>query len=284
VNLFHHFFHLALVATATAFQPVVRPPAVTRALMVRTEPLQCAPSRTEPPQMVLPKIVGAVLFLPWFATVIINNLPTEQRLKIQKSALLQSGATMRVVNKNEKPKVRGARLPPDAVAITEKFKKVYPRKDLELLWGAMLKCYGSQANAILAARSNPQILNPSYSFCNTMLESKRVLLGVLTEEEALEVMLQNPSVLQCGPSLEALGASEIKSFAGLRGVANSVPEPARVAVLGGLLAAVLFPVVGTQVPELADSGLLAANKAFVGAVLAPIFAVVILYLSRAGGA
>ena len=133
--------------------------------------------------MVLPKIVGAVLFLPWFATVIINNLPTEQRLKIQKSALLQSGATMRVVNKNEKPKVRGARLPPDAVAITEKFKKVYPRKDLELLWGAMLKCYGSQANAILAARSNPQILNPSYSFCNTMLESKRVLLGVLTEEE-----------------------------------------------------------------------------------------------------
>ena len=36
-------------------------------------------------------------------------------------------------------------------------------------------------------------------------------------DEALEVMLENPAVLQCGPSLEALGADEIRAFAALLG-------------------------------------------------------------------
>jgi len=57
---------------------------------------------------------------------------------------------------------------------------------------------------------NPQILNPSYSFCNTMLASKDVLFTMLGKEDALDVMLKNPAVLQCGPSLDTLGPDEIK--------------------------------------------------------------------------
>ena len=61
-----------------------------------------------------------------------------------------------------------------------------------------------------AVLENPQILNPSYSFCNTMLASKDVLFTMLGKEDALDVMLKNPAVLQCGPSLDTLGPDEIK--------------------------------------------------------------------------
>lgn len=44
----------------------------------------------------------------------------------------------------------------------------------------------------------PQILNPFYSFCNTLLASKGVLFEMMGKEGALEVMLKNPAVLQCG--------------------------------------------------------------------------------------
>jgi len=43
--------------------------------------------------------------------------------------------------------VRGKRLPVDMVEVTTKFKKVYEKKDLEQLWGALLACYGSEALA-----------------------------------------------------------------------------------------------------------------------------------------
>jgi len=58
-----------------------------------------------------------------------------------------------------------------------------------------------------------------------MLESKRVLLDVMSEAEALEVMLANPAVLQCGPSLEALGPSEIQAFARLRALGSRCAPP-----------------------------------------------------------
>ena len=44
-----------------------------------------------------------------------------------------------------------------------------------------------------------------YSFTNTMLSSRDVLYGMFEKEEALDVMLKNPAVLQCGPSLDTLG-------------------------------------------------------------------------------
>ena len=157
------------------------------------------------------------------------------------------------------PKVRAQRLPPDVLEITTKFKKEYPcvphpmrtlqlaahtcqlverhchmswplvvrrKKELELLWGALLKSYGTAELAKAAVVSNPQIINPSYTFCNTMLISKQartpalgttaqhreacrqhhrrpvdaltgvrpaqVLVDMMGEEDALDVMVRRP--------------------------------------------------------------------------------------------
>ena len=39
--------------------------------------------------------------------------------------------------------MRGVKLPADMIEVTKTFKKVYAKKDLEILWGALLKCYGT---------------------------------------------------------------------------------------------------------------------------------------------
>jgi hypothetical protein len=52
-------------------------------------------------------------------------------------------------------------------------------------------------------------------------------------------MQLNPAVLQCGPSLEDLGAGEIKSFAQVRSFGNTLVLPQlRPALVGIVLAAV----------------------------------------------
>lgn len=76
-----------------------------------------------------------------------------------------------------------------------------------------------------------------------MLESKKALVGIMGEEDALEVMRLNPAVLTCGPSLEMLGASEVKAFAQLRSAGSSlVPAQARSAILALFGAAIAFAI------------------------------------------
>eukprot|EP00966_Prymnesium_polylepis_P132885 3071886-Prymnesium_polylepis.1 len=70
----------------------------------------------------------------------------------------------------------------------------------------------------------------------------------MSEQEALEVMGNNPSVLQCGPSLAALGPAEIKSFASFRSLVGKVPVELRTLLLGTFVAVVLAPVVLAQNP------------------------------------
>ena len=94
---------------------------------------------------------------------------------------------MSVVSKNTKPRLRGKRLSPAMIELTGRFKKQYQAKDLEVLWAALVKIYGSQQLAEQAAIDNPQILNPSYSFCNTMLASAEVLENMMSREEARPV-------------------------------------------------------------------------------------------------
>ena len=232
--------------------------------------------------MLLPKAVAAVAFVPWTFVIVINNLPTDLRLRIQKSNLLQSGTKMRTM-KREPPKVRRLRLTQAALAVTSTFKKEYRAEELELLWAALVKCMGSKERALAAAQSNPQIINPSYTFCNTMLESKAALLEVMSEQEALEVMDNNPSVLQCGPSLAALGPAEIKTFASFRSLVSRVPEEVRALLLGAFAAVVLAPVVLAQNPHLADSELLSGAESVAGAVVAPVFFGIIVYLLKSSG-
>jgi hypothetical protein len=227
----------------------------------------------------IPKLIGLSVAAPVLAwpVVIFGGEG------VRKSKAIQSGKKMRTV-KIEAPKVRGVRLTPEALTITKSFRKEYPARDLELLWAALLKCYGSPAEALAAAQTNPQVLNPSYSFCNTMLESKRTLLNVMSEEEALEVMRLNPAVLQCGPSLDVLGAGEIKAIAQFRNIGNTLfPPVIRTPILGALCATILLLVIA-QRPG-ADPALLEAVtglRPFVGAGVASIFAFVLYGVSTTG--
>ena len=121
----------------------------------------------------------------------------------------QNSMKMTTVKKGAKPKLRPRKLPPAMLELTGKFKKQYAKQDIEVcaamlriyalsapkpapkptpnphqvLWAALLKIYGSQQVAEQAARDNPQILNPSYSFCNTMLASADVLNNMMSKEE-----------------------------------------------------------------------------------------------------
>ena len=169
----------------------------------------------------------------------------------RKSDFMQKGKKMRTIKK-EAPKVKGVRLTPRAAEVARTFKSSPATRDVELLWGALLACYGSRELVEQAVQDNPQILNPAYSFPNTILESKRVMRTVMAEEEALEVMRLNPAVLQCGPSLDDLGAAEIKSFAYARSLGNSlIPPAARPVLLGILIVLFTFTLAGTGADDLA---------------------------------
>jgi len=144
-------------------------------------------------------------------------------------------------------------MPPEAIEITQSFKKEYDRKALEQLWVAMIACYGKEDLALEAARTNPQIINPSYSFCNTMLDSRDVLVDMMGTEEAREVMLMNPAVLQCGPSLDTLGPDEIKGFANIRNISNKIGSKVGPIGIYLILALVLAPLFIENDPVLKDS-------------------------------
>ena len=105
--------------------------------------------------MVLPSYVAAVPFIPWAFVIVTNNLPTDLRLRIQKSPLLQRGITLRTM-KREPPRVRPVRLAPEVLVTARSFKKQYDTKDVEYLWAALLKCYGTKERALAAIQTNPQ--------------------------------------------------------------------------------------------------------------------------------
>jgi len=166
---------------------------------------------------------------------------------------INEGNKMKMV-RTSKANVRPVRLPEEVVELTLKFKKEYPKRDLEVLWGTLLKVYGTPELAAAAAKTNPQMMNPSYSFCNTMIASEKVLVDMMGREEALDVMVKNPAVLQCGPSLDTLGPDEIKGFANIRSLGNNLfPEEVRGAALTLLILFCLYPLLAIRVPELESS-------------------------------
>jgi len=160
---------------------------------------------------------------------------------------------MKMTKVGEKPKVRGRKLPPEALEITKKFKKDYPMKDVEQLWGAMVACYGTEALAIQAAKDNYQMINPSYSFTNTMLASRDILVEMMGKEDALEVMLLNPAVLQCGPSLDTLGPDEIKGFANIRAIGKKIPENIAGPAIAFVILLVLYPIAAVRIEGVASA-------------------------------
>lgn len=201
----------------------------------------------------------------WSAAPIIGST------KLREASIIQDGPKF-PTTKREAPRIRGARLSKEALAVTEGFQQSYSAKELELLWAALLRCYGSESLALAAVRDNPQMLNPSYSFCNTMLDSAQALRSIMSDAEALEVMKSNPAVLQCGPSLGLLGAGEIKSFAQARRFGNAlVPAQARGAAVGAFVTTIAAVILLQASNDPQIQALLTVLRPALGGVLASSF-------------
>ena len=279
---------LAMLPAAAAFAPAPRVHRVVAGAALNrrgSEPQNAIVlpelSQISPAQLIVPIFfIGPSVQLGYAVEVTMKRklgLPLEDGFfyKIVKSDAVQKGPPMKRM-KQEAPKVGRKKLSPDAAAIAASFRTQYPQKDLEQLWGALVKVYGTPERAVEAIEANPQILNPSYSFCNTILESKKVLRSVMDEQEALEVMRLNPAVLQCGPSLEVLGAGEIRSIAMFRSMGNKVlPPPVRTAAVGILIASIAVAVVGSQSDDPHAAQLATTIKPILGGGLASVLAFVL---------
>ncbi|EOD22638.1 hypothetical protein EMIHUDRAFT_239912 [Emiliania huxleyi CCMP1516] len=147
------------------------------------------------------------------------------------------------------------------------FRKQYPPAKIAALWTELKACFGSEELALQAVRENPQIINPSYTDPPKLLaRSKSCLVEIMSEEEAIEVMLKNPAVLQCGLSLRSTQADEIKSFANLRYYGGRlVPNPT--AALAVVVAALFYVVAGSYVGDVAALDTIKPVLGFVGAGL-----------------
>ena len=128
----------------------------------------------------------------------------------------------------------GGGLPAEVQAVVAaRFKRSYPQKDVLALWTEVKRAYKSEANAVAAVSANPTILNPKYTSPPALVgRSKAALVAVLGEEEAIEVLLKNPALLQCGASLAKQPAGQIKSFAAFRSVVDGLPAASPPVVLG----------------------------------------------------
>ena len=274
-----------------AFQPAPAPLLTRSAVPV---PVLRVSARPSEPQAVLPAAAKYAFLAALFAGPSVQaGYAVESKLgiygpfrKFVASDTFQKGGGNKIRRMADVPKVkvRSARLPADAVAVANTFKKQYTSKELEQVYGALLQCYGKENRALAAIASNPQILNPSYSFAPTIVESKRVLRTVMSEEEAQEVMRLNPAVLQCGPSLDVLGASEIKSIARARSIGNIIfPEQTRTPIISAGIASIALLVFAQQ-PN-ADPAVLetvGGLKPLLGAGLVSIFAFVLYGVSTTG--
>lgn len=270
-----------LVSASAAWQPSMltarRPvPALMRSTVPQSGLLLPELSDIGPAQAIIPVfLVGPTIQIGYAIEVSIKKklaVPLEGGFfyGIVRSDAVQKGPQMKKMKK-EKPKVGGKRLTPEAAAIVASFRKEPTQKEVELLWGALLKVYGTSERALEAVQANPQILNPSYSFCNTIIESKRVLRTMMDEEEALEVMKLNPAVLQCGPSLEVLGSSEVKSIAMFRNMGNTVlPAPVRTGATAVFIFCILLAIVSAQADNPEALALVSLIKPVLGGGLASV--------------
>ena len=157
-----------LIATSLAFQPAPRLGSHRAAVAL---PAVHHQPRTTEPQAVLPVAAKYALLAAFFAgptvqlgyaievSAGIENGPFYRFVK--SDTVQKGGGKIRRIEDVPKVNVRGARLPAEAQAVAGTFRKEYSAKQLEQVYGALLRCYGNEERALAAIRTNPQILNPS---------------------------------------------------------------------------------------------------------------------------
>ena len=77
--------------------------------------------------------------------------PQEKQSIGDKLWSINTANKMQMVKVGQKAKVRGRKLPKAVLEITQtRFKKKYPMKDMEVLWGALLACYGTEHGRVVS--------------------------------------------------------------------------------------------------------------------------------------
>ena len=154
--------------------------------------------------------------------------------------------------------------------------------ELKPLYSTLRKVYGSDALAVQAAQQNPQIINPLYTRPAVATASKAALVTALgSEQAAIEVMLQNPAVLQCGESLADQPADEIRRFAAIRSFADSVPPAVSLAALALFLLAGIAAIALKDAADETTQQALAALRPVIGLAGASIFLATVAGLAGA---
>lgn len=170
----------------------------------------------------------------------------------------------------------GGGLPPAALEVTRRYKKQYEPQQLASLWRALREIYTSEELALQAVQENPQILNPSYTKAERAKTSRACLVELMGEEDALDVMLKNPALLQCGAALANAQPDEIRGFATVRYLGNRLlPEAARLPTLGAVFAALSYGVAFSNAPGGASDSAeaaLALIKPVLGVLFGSLFA------------
>ena len=78
------------------------------------------------------------------------------------------------------------------------------RKEVEILWGALRSCYGTESEAVAAAARNTGTILPYLNSPSNIKGCYAVLVEIMGSEQAGEVCAKNPGILQCNPRVLAL--------------------------------------------------------------------------------
>ena len=79
-----------------------------------------------------------------------------------------------------------------------------PRREVEILWGALRSCYGTETEAVAAAARNTGTILPYLNSPSNIKGCYAVLVEIMGSEQAGEVCAKNPGILQCNPRVLAL--------------------------------------------------------------------------------
>ena len=98
------------------------------------------------------------------------------------------------------------------------------RKEVEILWGALRSCYGTESEAVAAAARNTGTILPYLNSPSNIKGCYAVLVELMGSEQAGEVCAKNPGILQCNPRVLALehGRSAVSGAPQL-----AIPAPPR---------------------------------------------------------
>ena len=111
---------------------------------------------------------------------------------------------------------------------------------VDKLWEKLKRLYKSEDAALQAVRQNSQVLMPIYVTPELLQESYDGLLSAMgSEADALDIMSQNPAVLTCGAAIATETPDEIRKFAKIRKVLDSIP-PEGIVAFGAIAIALII--------------------------------------------